>query len=195
MYKIASFTQCWIITNIFPHLNWKTEITKKQFFSESTEIAGVVTIGPFSNERMFACAVTLCIINSYDTTWATYVQVFFTASKLIAVGIIIIGGFVRLGQGETNRRTVKPGYKELAYKELPVIRNRFSFPNVYQWTSSFYVYKKLRFNEHMFMVDEIIPLCGVVQLRNTRRYIETNVCRPDELFKSGFYWCQCLMSA
>jgi len=31
--------------------------------------------------------------------------------------------------------TVKSAYKELAYKELPVIRNWSSFPNLNQWTS------------------------------------------------------------
>jgi len=38
---------------------------------------------------------------------------------------------------------VKSTYKEPAYKELPVIRNWFSFPNLYHETSSLYVYKEL----------------------------------------------------
>lgn len=46
--------------------------------------------------------LTICIINSYDTKWASFVQVFFTGAKLVAVIIIIIGGFVRLGQGHTS---------------------------------------------------------------------------------------------
>jgi len=45
---------------------------------------------------------------------------------------------------DKNRYTVKSAYKEPAYKELPVIRNRFSFPNLYQKTSLLYVYKELR---------------------------------------------------
>jgi len=32
--------------------------------------------------------------------------------------------------------TLKSDYKEPAYKELPFIRNRFSFPNHYQGISS-----------------------------------------------------------
>jgi len=40
--------------------------------------------------------------------------------------------------------TVKSTYKEPAYKELPVIRNWFSFPNRYQGNSSLYVDKKLQ---------------------------------------------------
>jgi len=41
--------------------------------------------------------------------------------------------------------TVESAYKESAYKELPVIRNWFYFPNLYQGTSSLHVYKELRF--------------------------------------------------
>ena len=44
--------------------------------------------------------MTICIINSYDTKWASFVQVLFTAAKLVGIIIIIIGGFVRLGQGK-----------------------------------------------------------------------------------------------
>jgi len=44
--------------------------------------------------------------------------------------------------------TVKSAYKEPAYKELPVIRNWFSLPNLYQGTtkhSSLYLSKELQF--------------------------------------------------
>lgn len=44
--------------------------------------------------------VTLTIINCYDTRAGASVQVFFTAAKLIALAIIIVGGLVRLGQGK-----------------------------------------------------------------------------------------------
>ena len=39
---------------------------------------------------------------------------------------------------------VKSAYKEPAYNELPVIRNWFLFPNLYQGTSLLYIYKELR---------------------------------------------------
>ncbi|KAL4235159.1 b(0 +)-type amino acid transporter 1 [Mactra antiquata] len=56
---------------------------------------------PVPPEKLIAVLAifTLCIINCYDTSWAAYVQVFFTAAKLIAIAIIVIGGFVKLGQG------------------------------------------------------------------------------------------------
>ena len=44
--------------------------------------------------------------------------------------------------------TVKSAYKEPDNKELPVIRNYFSFPNLQQGTSLLYVYK-----EHIAMVS------------------------------------------
>jgi len=47
----------------------------------------------------FLFSVTIALINSYDTTWAARVQVFFTGAKLVALLIISIGGLVRLGQG------------------------------------------------------------------------------------------------
>lgn len=43
--------------------------------------------------------LTLSILNSYDASWASNVQIFFTASKVIAILIIIIGGFVHLAKG------------------------------------------------------------------------------------------------
>ena len=51
--------------------------------------------------KFILISVTICIINSYDTRWASGVQVFFTAAKLIAIAVIIIGGFIRLGQGKS----------------------------------------------------------------------------------------------
>lgn len=44
-------------------------------------------------------AVTLAIVNSWDTKLAASVQVFFTGAKLIALVIIVIGGLVWLGKG------------------------------------------------------------------------------------------------
>jgi len=39
---------------------------------------------------------------------------------------------------------VKFAYKEPAYKEVPVIKNGYLFPNLYQGTSSLYVTMELR---------------------------------------------------
>jgi len=45
-------------------------------------------------------AVTLMIVNSLSVKAAARVQVLFTAAKLGALGIIIVGGIVRLAQGK-----------------------------------------------------------------------------------------------
>ena len=41
-------------------------------------------------------------------------------------------------------KVIQSAYKEPTYKELLVIRNWFSFTNIYHETSSLYVYKELR---------------------------------------------------
>jgi len=52
--------------------------------------------------------------------------------------------FLRKIYSSINDSTVESAYKEPAYKELPVIRNWFYFPELYQGTRSLHVYKELR---------------------------------------------------
>lgn len=47
--------------------------------------------------------VTIALINSYDTSWAAKIQVFFTGAKLLALIIISVGGLVRLGQEHVSQ--------------------------------------------------------------------------------------------
>ncbi|KAL3860499.1 hypothetical protein ACJMK2_010619 [Sinanodonta woodiana] len=46
--------------------------------------------------------LTICIINCYDTSLASSIQVIFTVVKLLALGIIILGGIVRMAQGHLS---------------------------------------------------------------------------------------------
>ncbi|KAH3777179.1 b(0,+)-type amino acid transporter 1-like isoform X2 [Dreissena polymorpha] len=66
---------------------------------------------PIPPEKTIACVaiLTICIINCYDTSWAAYVQVFFTVCKLVPLAIIIIGGFVKMGQG--GHTELQDGFK------------------------------------------------------------------------------------
>ena len=44
-------------------------------------------------------AVTVAAVNILSVKAATQIQIVFTGAKLIALAIIILGGFVMLGQG------------------------------------------------------------------------------------------------
>ncbi|KAK3086066.1 hypothetical protein FSP39_012937 [Pinctada imbricata] len=57
--------------------------------------------------------ITLAIINCWDTKLAAQIQVLFTAAKLIALIIIIVGGLVWLGQGDNlcNVSTLQKGFE------------------------------------------------------------------------------------
>ena len=48
-------------------------------------------------------AVFVLAMNVYSTTLAARIQVIFTIAKVVALGIIIVGGIVRLFQGESQR--------------------------------------------------------------------------------------------
>ncbi|KAH3789278.1 hypothetical protein DPMN_167453, partial [Dreissena polymorpha] len=66
---------------------------------------------PLPPQKVIACIaiLTICIINCYDTSWAAYAQVFFTVCKLVALVIIIIGGFVKMSQG--GHTELRDGFK------------------------------------------------------------------------------------
>ncbi|XP_064640838.1 b(0,+)-type amino acid transporter 1-like [Lineus longissimus] len=57
-----------------------------------------------------ACILTVTMVNCYSVKLAARVQVIFTFAKLSALLIIIIGGFVRLGQGYTENFTVENAF-------------------------------------------------------------------------------------
>ncbi|XP_018559605.1 large neutral amino acids transporter small subunit 1 [Lates calcarifer] len=48
------------------------------------------------------CILLLTFVNCYSVKAATKVQDFFAAAKLLALGLIIIIGFVKIGQGDTE---------------------------------------------------------------------------------------------
>ena len=49
--------------------------------------------------------MTISTINCFSVKLSNFVQIFFTAAKLLIIAAIIIGGFVMMGQGKTENIT------------------------------------------------------------------------------------------
>uniref|UniRef100_A0A646QID2 Large neutral amino acids transporter small subunit 2 n=1 Tax=Hemiscolopendra marginata TaxID=943146 RepID=A0A646QID2_9MYRI len=83
------------------------------------------TCDPPENAVRLLAAAVICLltfVNCYDVKWATKVQDIFSFTKVLALLIIIISGFVRLGMGDTQHfdnsfegTTTEPGYVALAF--------------------------------------------------------------------------------
>ncbi|KAM8860428.1 large neutral amino acids transporter small subunit 1 [Synchiropus picturatus] len=62
------------------------------------------------------CILLLTFINCYSVKAATRVQDFFAAAKLLALGLIIVIGFVRIGQGKTDRLLPENSFEGSKYE-------------------------------------------------------------------------------
>ncbi|XP_060892242.1 large neutral amino acids transporter small subunit 1 [Labrus mixtus] len=62
------------------------------------------------------CILLLTFINCYSVKAATRVQDFFAVAKLLALGLIIIIGFIKIGQGDTDRLLPENSFKGSKYE-------------------------------------------------------------------------------
>ncbi|CAG5958434.1 unnamed protein product [Menidia menidia] len=62
------------------------------------------------------CILLLTFVNCYSVKAATRVQDFFAAAKLLALGLIIIIGFVEIGKGDTDRLLPENAFKGSKYE-------------------------------------------------------------------------------
>ncbi|KAE8295872.1 Large neutral amino acids transporter small subunit 1 4F2 light chain [Larimichthys crocea] len=62
------------------------------------------------------CILVLTFINCYSVKAATKVQDFFAAAKLLALALIIVIGFVKIGQGETDDLLPENSFKGSNYE-------------------------------------------------------------------------------
>ncbi|XP_064089717.1 b(0,+)-type amino acid transporter 1-like isoform X2 [Macrobrachium nipponense] len=79
-------------------------LTCAEYFTRVFDIGSASCTPPSVVIKLFAAVVIILItfINSYSVTLATKVQNVFTAAKLIAILIIVIGGIIKLAQGNTQ---------------------------------------------------------------------------------------------
>ncbi|XP_034541473.1 large neutral amino acids transporter small subunit 1 [Notolabrus celidotus] len=73
---------------------------------------------PESGAKVVACLCILLLtfINCYSVKAATRVQDFFAAAKLLALGLIIIIGFIKIGQGNTDGLLPENSFKGSKYE-------------------------------------------------------------------------------
>ncbi|XP_034972787.1 b(0,+)-type amino acid transporter 1-like isoform X2 [Zootoca vivipara] len=76
------------------------------FVSPKGVLANVGAVGPslviWTACGVLATLVTVTLVNALSVKWASYVQNFFTAAKMVIVIIIIVSGIVLLAQGNTK---------------------------------------------------------------------------------------------
>jgi len=84
------FTCYWVL---FPKL-----VCTSMFYS----VLKVIVLWYLSNIFIFVFSVAVSFINCYSVSLATKVQNFFTVTKLIAIAVITVGGFVMIGKGELS---------------------------------------------------------------------------------------------
>ncbi|XP_066983944.1 b(0,+)-type amino acid transporter 1 isoform X6 [Macrobrachium rosenbergii] len=79
-------------------------LTCAEYFTRVFDIGSAGCTPPVVVIKLFAAVIIILItfINSYSVTLATKVQNIFTAAKLVAILIIVIGGIIKLAQGNTK---------------------------------------------------------------------------------------------
>uniref|UniRef100_A0A3Q4GUY9 Solute carrier family 7 member 5 n=1 Tax=Neolamprologus brichardi TaxID=32507 RepID=A0A3Q4GUY9_NEOBR len=77
-----------------------------------------VCLVPETGAKLVACLciMLLTFVNCYSVKAATRVQDFFAAAKLLALGLIIIIGFVKIGQGDTVGLLPENSFKGSKYE-------------------------------------------------------------------------------
>ncbi|XP_071496786.1 b(0,+)-type amino acid transporter 1-like [Diadema antillarum] len=142
---------------------------------------------PAGIDKMLAgcCIILLCVINCYSLEAAARVQIIFTVAKLLALIVIIILGFVEMGQGNTEYLDPKTSFDNSA-------------TNVAAYGLAFYagLWSYDGWNTLNFAVEEMenpernLPLAILLGLPvTTVVYILTNIAyftvlSPDQLMQS-----------
>ncbi|XP_071784716.1 b(0,+)-type amino acid transporter 1-like isoform X4 [Asterias amurensis] len=143
---------------------------------------------PITTVKLMAaiCIILIVFINCASVKWATAVQNFFTAAKLIALVIIIIVGFIKLFQGNIQYLTPSTAFAG-------------SSGNVFAYGIAFYqgLWAYDGWNQLNYITEELInpyrnlPLAIIIGIPLvTGLYILVNIAyftvmSPEELLQSG----------
>ncbi|XP_038067081.1 b(0,+)-type amino acid transporter 1-like isoform X4 [Patiria miniata] len=133
-----------------------------------------------------SCIILIVFINCASVKWATAVQNFFTAAKLLALVIIIIVGFVKLIQGDVRYLTPSTSFQG-------------SSTNVFAYGIAFYqgLWAYDGWNQLNYITEELVkphrnlPLAIIIGIPLvTVLYLLVNIAyftamSPDELLQSG----------
>uniref|UniRef100_A0A3Q4GPU7 Solute carrier family 7 member 5 n=1 Tax=Neolamprologus brichardi TaxID=32507 RepID=A0A3Q4GPU7_NEOBR len=87
-----------------------------------------VCLVPETGAKLVAClCILLTFVNCYSVKAATRVQDFFAAAKLLALGLIIIIGFVKIGQGLLPENSFKGSKYEFGSIGLALYSGLFAY--------------------------------------------------------------------
>ncbi|KAK3600937.1 hypothetical protein CHS0354_004146 [Potamilus streckersoni] len=127
--------------------------------------------------------LTICIINCYDTSLASSIQVIFTVAKLFALGIIVVGGIVRMAQGHLS--VLQTGFKGTKSSPASVALAFYSAMWAYDlWNNLNYLTEELKnpfVNLPRANVFGILLVTVIYMLANISYF---TVLTADELLKS-----------
>uniref|UniRef100_H2ZQ45 b(0,+)-type amino acid transporter 1 n=1 Tax=Ciona savignyi TaxID=51511 RepID=H2ZQ45_CIOSA len=101
-----AFMRIWIeLTVIRPASHAIIALTLSYYYVTTPFYPGCLPPATVQKCAAAFCILLITLINCFSVKLSNFVQIFFTAAKLLIIAAIIVGGFVMLGQGHTENLT------------------------------------------------------------------------------------------